>query len=63
MLIKCGITHNMSYFNSLGIVIHSPCETSFYTAAFACTLVYEREATIFLTKDNLSDILNAICTE
>ena len=69
MLFKCGMTHTMFYYNSLSTIIkcidaiHSPCETICYRAAFARTLVYERETTTFLTTDNLNDILNAICTE
>jgi hypothetical protein len=59
----------MFYNNSLSKIMkfinasHAPCATLCCTAAFARTVVFERETTHFLTVDNLNNILINICTD
>ncbi len=69
MLFKCRFTNNMFYSNSLSKIMkyinasHAPCTTLCCTAAFARTIVSEKETPHFLTVDNLNTILFNICTD
>ena len=56
-------THTLSQLLKYVCNINAPTESNYQTGVFARSVVYDRECPTFLSVDNLSEILNVICTE